>query len=117
MSDQLYWPRLWPGNVDADITGTCRAAAGTAVERAVDERVDHRVRHPEEEDPQQVAVLDVAHVDERVDDEHNLVRCPADDERSDDDGSHAQWLHLGFAEQSATHGRCCPVWLHFHVLR
>ena len=63
-------------------------------------------------------MLDVAHVDERVDDEDDLVRCPADDERSDDDGAHTERLHLRLGKQTAAHRRrSSPVALHFHVLR
>ena len=40
---------------------------------AVDERVGHGVGHAEEEDPQYVALIDVAHVGERVHDEDDLV--------------------------------------------
>jgi len=101
-------PRLWHGDAstDGDTAGGPRTRALAAVKRAVDERVDHRVGHAEEEDPQNVAVLDVTHVDERVDDEDDLVRRPADDERGHDDGSHTERFHLGLREQTTAHGRC-----------
>jgi len=75
------------------------------VKRAVDERVDHRVGHAEEEDPQNVAVLDVAHVDERVNDEDDLVRRPADDECGHEDGRHTERLDLGLREQTTANSR------------
>jgi len=75
------------------------------VKRSVDERVDHRVGHAEEEYPQDVAVLDLAHVGERVYDEDDLVGGPADYERSHDYCRHAQRLHLRLGEQTTSNGR------------
>lgn len=113
---------MWLGDADttpdSDAVNGLGAEAPAAVERTVDERIDHGVGHTEEEDPQNVAVFDVAHVDEGVDDEDDLVRCPADDEGRHNDGRHTERLYLRLGEQTIAYSRLrSSVTLHFHVLR
>ena len=83
--------------------GDDRRGAAAAVESAVNERIDHRVGHTEKEDPHDVTVVEVGHIDEGVNDEHHLIRCPADDERNDNQCRHTEGFHLGLAEQSTSH--------------
>ena len=78
------------GDSDINSTRRRRAKTTTAVKRAIDKRIDHRVGHAEEEDPEDVALVDVSEVGERVYDEDELVGRPADDERCDNDRRHTQ---------------------------
>jgi len=111
-------PCMWHDDADCDGAGGRRVRAPAAVKRAVDEWIDHRVGHTEEEDPQNVAVFDVTHIDKRVDDEEYLIRCPADNESRDDDRRHTEGLHLRFGKHATAHRRrSSPVTLQFHVLR
>ena len=70
------------------------------MERTIDERVDHRVGHAEEEDPEKILVLDVAHIDERVNDENHLVRRPTDDKCCHYDSSHTEGLYFRLRKQT-----------------
>lgn len=40
--------------------------------RAVDDRIHHRVGHPEEKYPDEIAIVDMRKIHERVDDERHL---------------------------------------------
>jgi len=56
---------------------------------SIDERIDHRVCHSAEEDPHSVSIVYVRLFSgERVNDEHDLVGCPAGDEGQHYDGRH-----------------------------
>lgn len=71
------------------------------VKGSVDEWIDHRVGHSAEEDPHSISVVDVRLSCERMDDEHDLVWGPADDECQNDNRGHPQRLHLRLAQQLA----------------
>lgn len=48
---------------------------------AVDDRIHHRVGHPEEKYPDEITVVDVRNIHERVDDERHLASHHSDNIR------------------------------------
>ena len=72
---------------------------------AVDHRVYHRVGHAEEEYPGDVARIDAVGIEERVDDEDDLIRRPADNEGDDDERRQTNRPDLRLVEELSARRR------------